>query len=331
MLFRSAERLVGTRGLAQGVGTPPHAMSRPPSSPRRYLPALAICLVVVAAGIGFVLLNRPSPPTSEPPQLIQQALATYPAAMARVGIEGNVTLAFSVDLQGKPTQPRVVSYSNPGFVHAALQALESCTFTPGTKNGQPVAAGSELDFSFEVAHDGAENAAGLWSVKPPATWDPSVAENFRFDIPPRLLGTAFAVYPRAQLSAGQRARVDMGLVIDPTGKIVRMTVLNAEAPDWAVLAARAMYGSWKVDPATRGGKACFAGVRTTVEFLPDGSGAVPVGPGVVALFRELTKAQPAVVQLADLDAPPHAYVQDRPAPDWVPADKAHGQIGRAHV
>jgi TonB family protein len=118
----------------------------------------------------------------------------------------------------------------------------------------------------------------------------------------------------------------MGLVIDPTGKIVRMTVLNAEAPDWAVLAARAMYGSWKVDPATRGGKACFAGVRTTVEFLPDGSGAVPVGPGVVALFRELTKAQPAVVQLADLDAPPHAYVQDRPAPDWVPADKAHGRV-----
>ena len=68
------------------------------------------------------------------------------------------------------------------------------------------------------------------------------------------------------------------------------------------------------------------GVRTSIEFLPDGSGAVPVGPGVVTLFRELTKAQPAIVQLADLDAPPHAYVQDRPAPDWVPADKAHGRV-----
>jgi TonB family protein len=305
-------------------------MPSPAPSFRRYLPAVVVCLAVTAVVIGLVIRNRqpapPPPPDSAPPELLQQTLATYPAAMARLGIDGQVTLAFTVDTQGRPVRPRVASLSNPGFVHAALQALESCTFKPGTKDGKPVEAELDLSFAFQIARDGAGPATGLWTVQAPATWDPSVAENFRFDQPPRLLGTAFAVYPRAQLTAGQRARVDMGLVIDPAGRITRMTVLNADAPDWAVLAARAMYGSWKLEPARRGGQPCFAGVRTSVEFIPDGTGTVPVSPAVTELFRELTKAQPAVVQLANLDEPPHPYVQNQPAPDWVPAEQARGRV-----
>lgn len=305
-------------------------MPGPNPSHRRYLPAAAICVVVAAVVIGLVIRNRqpspPPPPDSTPPELLQQTLATYPAAMARLGIDGQVTLAFTVDTQGRPVRPRVASLTNAGFVHAALQALESCTFKPGAKGRKAIETEMELGFAFQVARDGASPATGLWTVQPPASWDASVAENFRFDTPPRLLGTAFAVYPRAQLTAGQRARVEMGLVIDPTGRITRMTVLNADAPDWAVLAARAMYGSWKLEPAHRGGQPCYAGVRTSVEFIPDGTGTVPVSAAVTELFRELTKAQPQVVQLTALDEPPHPYVQNRPAPDWVPAEKAHGRV-----
>jgi TonB family protein len=307
-------------------------MPRTPLPGGRYLPALGLCLLFGAVWLGIVVYNKsktpPPPPASEPPKIVRQTPAKYPAALARLGIDGKVTLAVQVDAEGRSSQPRVVGQSNPGFVLAALEALESCTFQAATKEGEAVAGELEVDFLFGIERDaGDDRGTELWTVNPPDKWEPSVPENFRFEEAPYLLNTVFAAYPRTQLSAGAKAQVDMGLVVDPSGRILRMTVLNADAPDWAVLAARAMYGSWRLNPARRQGQPCYAGVRTSVTFEPDGSGSVPVSPATRTLLAELAQPKPAVFTLEELDAIPQPYLKAQPpVAAWVPEAQSHGRV-----
>lgn len=259
------------------------------------------------------------------PRILKQIPAVYPEHFRQLGIDGEVTVSFIVDERGRIADARVVTKSNPGFVRAALEAVQTWTFQPGTKDRRPVAARMEAKIDFQI--EDPKDATGLWKVDPPAAWGPQVAENFRFEVGPRLITTQFPVYPRAQLAQGERAKVEVGLVIDPTGEIVRTTILNEDAPAWAVLATRAMFGSWKLAPALRQGQPCFAGIRMLIEFTPEGGGTFPLRPSALEVIQELRKPQPALVEAADLDHPPAVYDRERPAPGaWIPPDKARGRV-----
>ena len=72
----------------------------------------------------------------------------YPDALLKKGIEGSVTLSFTIGANGSVSDPAVVEASQPEFGEAALAVIRQWRFLPRVKNGQPVRARAEMPFVF---------------------------------------------------------------------------------------------------------------------------------------------------------------------------------------
>jgi len=71
--------------------------------------------------------------------------------MGQFGDEGWVRFAMMVDRQGKPFDITIIdSTGNRKFEEVAMRSLERSRFEPGTLDGQPVEAGFELKYQFQM-------------------------------------------------------------------------------------------------------------------------------------------------------------------------------------
>ncbi len=84
------------------------------------------------------------------PVLRFQAKPIYPYEMTRSGIEGQVTVSFVVDPNGRVRDAVAVSSTHRAFESAATQAVLKWRFTPGTKNGRPVATRMIIAITFNI-------------------------------------------------------------------------------------------------------------------------------------------------------------------------------------
>lgn len=75
----------------------------------------------------------------EPPVLVEQAAAEYPAEAASAGLEGVVGLLITVDDTGLVTAADVVEPAGHGFDESAQAAAKQLRFTPATDDGKPIA------------------------------------------------------------------------------------------------------------------------------------------------------------------------------------------------
>jgi TonB family protein len=93
-------------------------------------------------------------------QAVYQSIE-YPEVAAEAGIEGRVFVEFVVDASGSVTDARAMSpesreaTSHPALQKAAVEAVRSVSFTPGRKNGEPVATRMTLPVTFRL--DGASD------------------------------------------------------------------------------------------------------------------------------------------------------------------------------
>jgi periplasmic protein TonB len=72
------------------------------------------------------------------PRPTYQVQPVYPPELKREGITGTVVLGFIVDASGTARDVQVLSATHPGFVQAAIQALQKWRFSPGKFKGQAV-------------------------------------------------------------------------------------------------------------------------------------------------------------------------------------------------
>lgn len=72
------------------------------------------------------------------PRAINRTPPVYPYAMRRDRIEGNVTLIFVIDDNGRVIEPRIESSTRREFERPALDAVRQWRFEPGIRNGEPV-------------------------------------------------------------------------------------------------------------------------------------------------------------------------------------------------
>jgi TonB family protein len=88
----------------------------------------------------------------EVPQVVSSPPLVYPPFLQQAGIEGSVTLAGVVGIDGKmePQSIRVVESTHPGFEQAAAEALLGAVFRPGKINGQPVRVLVQLPIAFHL-------------------------------------------------------------------------------------------------------------------------------------------------------------------------------------
>ena len=89
----------------------------------------------------------PVPPTEEPPKLLHQEPPIYPDVKTPKIVDVEVHVEVSAD--GAPTDARVISAANPAFDDLAIAAVQSWTFEPARKDGQPVASHLNVTVHFD--------------------------------------------------------------------------------------------------------------------------------------------------------------------------------------
>jgi periplasmic protein TonB len=70
----------------------------------------------------------------------------------RPGTEGDVVLDALIDEQGKISQLTLMAGIGPAIDHDVIQTVRLWTFTPATKDGQPISSKQELHFHFKSSH-----------------------------------------------------------------------------------------------------------------------------------------------------------------------------------
>ena len=102
---------------------------------------------------------QPATPSSNPGTMRSAVLAdasgcakpNYPAAAARNGDTGTVTLALLVGLDGRVTSSRVQKSSGSRELdRAAVNALSLCQFKPGMNNGVPEAGWAQIAYVWSL-------------------------------------------------------------------------------------------------------------------------------------------------------------------------------------
>lgn len=84
------------------------------------------------------------------PKRIHIAQPVYPFELRRAGISGSAKVAFVVDKDGKVIDLHIVEATQPGFGEASVKCVKKWTFSPGLKQGRPVAVSMYQVLTFEV-------------------------------------------------------------------------------------------------------------------------------------------------------------------------------------
>ena len=74
----------------------------------------------------------------------------YPERARRANLEGRVTVAFIVDVNGDVRFPTVTESLGAGCDEAALRAVRLARFSPGQVNGVPVNVATSMTFVFTL-------------------------------------------------------------------------------------------------------------------------------------------------------------------------------------
>lgn len=85
------------------------------------------------------------------PRAVAQPSPLYPEPMRRDGVNGSVTVAFVVDIEGRVVSARVARSTHRGFEDAAVRAVRRWRFEPGTQNGRKVSFRMAVPIEFNAA------------------------------------------------------------------------------------------------------------------------------------------------------------------------------------
>jgi protein TonB len=120
----------------------------------------------VAVPVGNTLVGKPADTATAPgdvrpgyaplylvdtqPVLLEEIKGEeiYALEAKKLGIEGTVVLAITVDVDGRVSAARVVSGPGHGLNEAALDAIRRARFKPATKGGKPVATDLRYSYTF---------------------------------------------------------------------------------------------------------------------------------------------------------------------------------------
>ncbi len=91
--------------------------------------------------------GRPADNYDVPPKLQKQTKPKYPVEAFNRHVEGDVTLEYVIDVDGKARDFRVLK-SIPPLDAAAVQAVQKWRFAPAQKDGKPVPTVAQSPVSF---------------------------------------------------------------------------------------------------------------------------------------------------------------------------------------
>lgn len=97
---------------------------------------ITVALAAVIAPVTFSV-NRAAAQSAEP-TLVHRVPPQYPARALQRGRSGQVTLRFTIDVNGATKDIEVVESSSSVFEDAAVKALRQWRYVPLIEDGKPV-------------------------------------------------------------------------------------------------------------------------------------------------------------------------------------------------
>lgn len=252
------------------------------------------------------------------PRATKQAAPAYPEAMRRYGISGEVVVEMTVGPDGRVLNAAVHESASPGFDEAAIEAVLKWQFTPGIKDGKPVSTEMRVPLIFTIDRAPDRRAFAVESRSDPR----KQPEGFRFDTPPELKSVHIPVYPYALRRNKVKGKAKIGMLIDASGRVVKVTELEATHPEFSK-ALRAAVEGFRFEPAKLNGQP----VLSLLGFEQEFDSRTPAdSPGDDMLSLE-KRSPEKIVPLNQLDAP--LKPRSRRAPRFpldLPADVVSGSV-----
>ena len=114
-----------------------------------------------AVPVNFLKTLRVTPQTTTPPpkvsaeydqapRFLKQVEPEYPEAARRAWIEGTVVLEFTIGIDGKATDIKVIQSLGFGCDEAAIKAIKECRFIPAKRNNMAVPLRVRLPIRFSL-------------------------------------------------------------------------------------------------------------------------------------------------------------------------------------
>ncbi len=266
--------------LAQSTGGPPPKPTEPPRSSFAKLGDLD---------------DRAAAPKAE-----TDLHPYYPKALRDAGIKGEVVVAVDVDRFGVVTSPRVIRSDRAELDMLAIETVLGWQFDPAVVNNQIVSSTTEVTVKFDPAASDANHKARR--AKTRGKPDKSLPEQYQYDEEPVLVRSVKPVYPYDFLVKSKTGRATVTFIVDPLGNARDAQVKTASEPEFGAATA-AMVEAMKFEPATKGGKPCFALLTYEQVFNQIGANS-PVDQATKDLLDALEHGTAKIYTPGEVDAMP---------------------------
>ncbi len=240
------------------------------------------------------------------PQNVKLVSPSYPYALHRHGVGGQVLCSFVVDKEGNVKNAYAMGSSHPFFREAALEALREWKFKPATLNGVPVA--SRVEIAIQFTPPGNAQGGGRITGGPK---DPTkLPEGFRYDKAPEPRTSARPVYPYSLLANKTAGRAKVIFVVATDGKVREATIIEATHPEFgqALAAAASLY---RFKPATLNGEPTNCLITVEHNFDPHGDNGFTFDEDLDLLKIEARKPE-QIIKASQLDRPLKAFSRKSP-------------------
>ncbi|WP_221031611.1 TonB family protein [Actomonas aquatica] len=261
------------------------------------------------------------------PKVTRQQKPIYPFAMHRLGITGQVIVAFIVQSDGRVGAAYAVKASHPSFRQAAIDAVERWRFEPGRKDGRAVDVRMQVPIIFNIT--GEPQNLG-WKVKRPREFPETIPRKFRWDDAPVLVDYSPPVYPRQALLEKRYGKVTVSFMVSPTGQVIQTQAEPDGDPDFQG-AAVAAAETFRFKPAKLDdGTPCGAILKMEFDFyLSSDRSDAPYTDEMRRIIKVLSRKPDSLPGLKDLDKMPRPVAQR--APTVPPELQRKGQPAKAMV
>jgi TonB family protein len=189
---------------------------------------------------------------------------------------------------------------NPSFDDAAVDAVERWRFEPGRIGDRPVSTHMRVPVIFEIERGGNIGRGPLEAKGKKADLS-KLPEAFRYDTPPRPIGTVRVVYPYELLRAGKTGEAEIGYVVGADGRVVQIVPSKATDPAFT-RALTAAIEQFTYEPAVKAGRPGRALQRFGQKFDRSVEWSL-VSDADIELLRTEEKKPESILNLRDLDGP----------------------------
>jgi len=186
------------------------------------------------------------------PKLLQDVKPGYTGDAMRRGVMGTVLMECVVLVDGTVGDVHVTRSLDADLDAEAVKALKQWRFSPGTKDGAPVAVSVEIEMSFST-------------LRGPRVDSPGVSRPGGGVISPRLIKELKPSYPPDARAAAITGVVEMQCVVLTDGTVGDVKVTKPLDPALDAEAVRTLR-QWTFAPGTKDGQAVPVQVMVEMTF-----------------------------------------------------------------